>query len=110
MLGSASRIEIRNVSADFCAMAGKLPAKKAAAKIAAPSPDRTRMSSLLGLSQSPFEARLCQMALYHCLAVAGHGNRGHFAAAFDRDAAARVKAAARRDIGRIRHRIAETDV
>src|ERR1044072_2442255 len=50
------------------------------------------------------------MALYHSLAAAGHGLRRYTAAALDRDAAARRKPAARRNVGRIGHNTAEPDI
>ena len=53
---------------------------------------------------------LCQMALYHSLGGADHGRWRHNAAAFDRDAAARVEPAARRNIGRVRHGVTEADI
>src|SRR5258705_13284374 len=50
------------------------------------------------------------MALYYSLRRANHEHWGLAAAALDRDAAAWVKPAARRDVGGIRHGVAEADI
>src|SRR5882757_6873915 len=103
MFDSAARIVIRNVSADFCAVAGEAPApSSAAATIAAPSLNCMLMSSSFGSDlKTDLKHNLCQMALYHPLGRPDHGRWCHTTAAFDRDAAARVEPAARRNIGRI---------
>src|SRR5258708_3958812 len=106
MFGNASRIEMRRLSADFCAIAGV--ASRAAATIVTPSLNCTRILTSIRISRATHA--LCQVALYHSLAAADHGLRRHTAAALDRDAAARMKPAARRDIGRIGHDIAKTDI
>src|SRR6185503_16272956 len=103
MFGSASRIEMRKLSADFCAIAGV--ASTAAATIAIPNLNCPRiLPSVIGHRKKHAS---CQMTLYHSLAAADHGLRRHTAAALDRNAAARMKPAARRDIGRIGHDIAK---
>src|SRR6186997_529161 len=96
MFGSASRIVIRNVSADFCAVAGDAPApSNAAARIAAPNLNCTPMPSSSGSDRSQAELKhtSCQMALYHSVGIADHRNWRHAAAAFDRNAAARIETA-----------------
>src|SRR5690348_590367 len=117
MLGSASRITIRSVSADFWAVAGTAPAPSSTtARIAAPSLFCIRMSPsiirVLRCQRRGFGVKhaLCQMTFYHPLRRPDHARWCLMAAAFDRDAAARVEPAARRNIGRIRHDIAEADI
>src|SRR5436853_335970 len=51
-----------------------------------------------------------EMTLYHSLRAAGHGRRRLAAAAPDRDAAARMKPATGRDIGRVGQGVAEPDI
>src|SRR5262245_62939367 len=104
MLVRASRMLMRNVSADFCASAGAAPAASSDENSsAAPNllrPCIVAVPSTLG----------GQMTLYHCPGRADHGLRRRAAAAFDGDAAARMEAAPRRNIGGIRQRLAEADV
>src|SRR5262245_31075868 len=105
MFVSASRMLMRNVSADFCASTGvALAAKSDPNRSAAPNLLRT---SIVAISSHTLGG---QMTLYHCSGRADHGPRRHAAAAFDGDAAARMEPATRRNIGRIRQHVAETDV
>ena len=108
MFGSASRIAMRNVSADFCAVAGAVPSRAAART------PRPRTSSARAycppLCCPDAKHALCQMALYHLCAGAGHGLRRLTAAALDRDAAARMEPAAGRDVRRIGHGVAQPDI
>src|SRR3954452_1766505 len=116
MFGSASRIVIRNVSADFCAVAGEAAApSSAAATNAAPNLNCTPMSSSCSPDnkagpKTVLKHTSCQMAFYHSLRLANHRRWRHTAAAIDRDPAARVEPAAGGNIGRIRHGVAEADI
>src|SRR5215467_12737610 len=105
MLVSASRMLMRKVSADFCASAGAAPAAKS-------DPNSSAAANLLRTSivAVPSNTISGQMTLYHCSGRADHGLRRRAAAFFDGDAAARMEAAPRRNIGGIRQRLAETDV
>src|SRR6185503_15860251 len=91
---------MRKVSADFCAAAGATPSRTAP-RIAPSFTIRMSLSLIPGSSQ---------VTLYHRGTAAGHGLRRLDAAALDCDAAARMKAAARRDIGGIGQRVAEADI
>src|ERR1043165_3335767 len=91
---------MRNVSADFCAETGAAPSSTAP-RIAPSFTIRMLLSLRPGSSQ---------VALYHRAAIADHGLRRLDAAALDRDTAARMKAAARRNIGRVGHDVAEANV
>src|SRR5262245_59466163 len=62
------------------------------------------------LSRFPQTSLGGQMTLYHRSLLADHGQRLRAAAALDGDAAARMEAATRRNIGGIGQRLAETDV
>src|SRR5262245_22599110 len=105
MFVKASRMLIRNVSADFCASTGvALAAKSDPSRSAAPNLLRT---SIVAISSHTLGG---QMTLYHCSGRADHGQRRRAAAALDGDAAAWMEPAPRRNIGRIRQRFAETDV
>src|SRR4029078_7229263 len=87
---------MRKVSADFCAAAGATPSRTAP-RIAPSFTIRMSLSLIPGSSQ---------VTLSHRGTAAGHGLRRLDAAALDCDAAARMKAAARRDIGGIGQRVA----
>src|SRR4051812_17469882 len=112
MFGTASRNVIRSVSADFCAATGIAPVpSKSAARIAVPSfICRLMLLSFLCSSKAGAMHGLCQMALYHSLGGADHGRWCHTLAAFDRNWAARIEPAARGNVGRIRHGVAEADI
>src|SRR5581483_651768 len=113
MFGSAKRSAIRKVSADFCAAAGIVANPiRLAATSAAPTVIRICIfPSVSGLpSQPSVRRRSSQMTLYHPLPVPDHGNRCDACALLDRDTAAWMEAAAGRDVGGIRQRLAETDV
>src|SRR4029078_2825769 len=97
MFDSPSRNDIRNVSADFCAAAGEAPApSKATARNGAPNLNCTPIpSSLVPTDLKPaVKHTSCQMALHHSVGTANHRRWRHTSAAVDRDAAARVEAAA----------------
>src|SRR5258708_23357909 len=90
---------MRSVSADFCARVGEAPApRRAAARIAAPNLNCTRILPSIMSVRPRLKHASCQMALYYSLRRADHEHRWFAAAALYRDAAARVKPAARRDI------------
>src|ERR1041385_1098463 len=88
---------MRNVSADFCAETGA-----ALNMIAARTAPSFTIRMLLSL-----KAGSGQVALYHRGVAADHGLRRLDAAALDRDTAARMKTAARRNVRRIGQGIAE---
>src|SRR5262245_16828839 len=105
MLVSASRMLMRNVSADFCASTGVAPATRS-------DPNRSIAASLLRTSIVAFSSTSLggQMTLYHRSLLADHGQRRRAAAVLDSDAAARMEAATWRNVGGIGQRLAEADV
>src|SRR5579872_5379251 len=105
MFGTASRHTTRKVSAAFCACACcAIPSNDSAATMA----PRTVRLNIVTSDQSLTLAH--EMALDHALVGKCSGLRRLIAAALDRDAAARMKPAARGNIGGIGHDVAEPDV